>query len=205
MRIGDIKRKREKMKLKLIVLGIVGAVIMTGCVQRTSYGPDGSYEIKECLHELSKGTEIDPSNKIDKIVVYKKQRKMYAYRNGKLVGEYRVSLGKNGDKGDKVQMGDYRTPEGNYRIVRKKCDPRLYRSLMISYPDAQDIAQARARGVQPGGYITIHGQPKWNADGRGDSYTLSKDWTEGCMAVTNRDMETLWHAVQNGVKIEIHA
>ncbi|MEY3090309.1 MAG: hypothetical protein RL113_625 [Pseudomonadota bacterium] len=192
------------MKLKLTILGLAGAMFMAGC-GTTTYGPDGSYATKECINELAKGAEIDQSSKIDKIVVYKKKRKMYAYRSGKLVGEYRISLGKNGDKGDKIQMGDYRTPEGCYRIVRKKCDPRLFRSLMISYPDPQDIADARARGVKPGGYITIHGQPKWNADGRGDSYTLSKDWTEGCMAVTNRDMETLWRAVQNGVKIEIHA
>jgi len=113
-------------------------------------------------------------------------------------------MGKNGNKGDKVQEGDYRTPEGSYRIVRKKCDNRLYRSLMISYPNASDKARARKRGVRAGGYITIHGQPKWNADGRGDKYTLAHDWTEGCIAVSNKAMDQLWKAVQNGVKIDIH-
>ncbi len=76
---------------------------------------------------------------------------------------------------------------------------------MISYPNAKDKARARKNGVNPGGYITIHGQPKWNADGRGDNYTLSRDWTEGCVAVPNADMDTLWQAVANGVKIDIHA
>jgi murein L,D-transpeptidase YafK len=75
---------------------------------------------------------------------------------------------------------------------------------MISYPNEQDIAEARKKGVNPGGYITIHGQPKWNADGKGDEYTLSRDWTEGCMAVTNSAMDMLWRAVENGVPIDIH-
>lgn len=130
---------------------------------------------------------------------------MYLYRKGKVVEEFRISMGKNCLKGDKIQMGDYRTPVGSYSIVRKKCDARLYRSLMISYPNAKDIADAKARGVNPGGYITIHGQPKWNADGRGDAYTLANDWTEGCMAVTNRSMDVLWASVRNGVPIEIHS
>jgi len=68
-----------------------------------------------------------------------------------------------------------------------------------------DKAAARKRGVKTGGYITIHGQPKWNADGRGDNFTLSRDWTEGCMAVPNLAMDKLWKAVEKGVKIEIHA
>ena len=76
---------------------------------------------------------------------------------------------------------------------------------MISYPSEADKARARKRGVNPGGYITIHGQPKWNADGRGDNFTLSRDWTEGCMAVPNLAMDKLWRAVEKGVKIEIHA
>lgn len=129
---------------------------------------------------------------------------MYTYASGKLMHEFRFSLGKNGDKGNKVKAGDYRTPEGSYKIVRKKCDNRLYKSLMISYPNTGDKVRAAKRGVSPGGYITIHGQPKWNADGRGDNFTLSKDWTEGCLVVPNIAMDKLWHAVANGVKIDIH-
>jgi murein L,D-transpeptidase YafK len=76
---------------------------------------------------------------------------------------------------------------------------------MISYPNSADRKRARRKGVSPGGYITIHGQPKWNADGRGDSYTLAHDWTEGCMAVPNKAMDALWAAVHNGVKINIRS
>ncbi len=180
--------------------------LMTGCTEQGYRGKvdNTPYATKECRKSLSRGTEIDHANKIDKIVVYKKKRKLYTYRKGKKIDEFRISLGKNGDKGNKVQAGDYRTPEGAYSIVRKKCDDRLYKSLMISYPNSADHARAAKRGVKPGGYITIHGQPKWNADGRGDNYTLSHDWTEGCMAVSNVAIDRLWRAVQNGTKIVIN-
>ncbi len=195
------------MRFKVLLLGIGLILFMSGCEKKPTYGKldKTPYKVRECIKELSRGAEIDHGNKIDKIVVYKSKRKMYTYKNGKLIDEFRISLGKNGDKGDKVQAGDYRTPEGTYAIVRKKCDSRLYKSLMISYPNASDMARASARGVNPGGYITIHGQPKWNADGRGDNYTLANDWTEGCMAIPNAAIDKLWSAVQNGIKIEIHA
>lgn len=197
------------MKLNLGLLGAAIALLISGCEEPKAYGKVDKtpYATKECINELSKGAEIDHSNKIDKIVVYKKKRMLYAYKNGKLVHEFRMSLGANGgaNGGDKVKAGDYRTPEGSYSIVRKKCDNRLYKSLMISYPSEADKAKARAKGVNPGGYITIHGQPKWNADGRGDSFTLSRDWTEGCMAIPNAAIDKLWTAVENGVKIDIHA
>ncbi|WP_295418926.1 L,D-transpeptidase family protein [Sulfurovum sp.] len=195
------------MKVILGFLGVATAFFIGGCGEPTAYGKVDKtpYATKECLKQLASGSEIVRSQKIDKIEVYKKKRRLYTYRNGKVVDEFRISLGKNGDKGNKISAGDYRTPEGNYCIVRKKCDPRLYRSLMISYPNAADRARAAARGVKPGGYITIHGQPKWNADGHGDNYTLSHDWTEGCMAVPNRAMDRLWIAVENGVPITIHS
>ena len=184
---------------------VIFGYILTGCGEQSFGKLDKTpYKVNECRKSLSRGAEIDHASKIDKIVVYKKRRKLYTYRKGKQISEFRISMGKNCDKGDKVCAGDYKTPEGSYNIVRKKCDPRLYRSLMISYPNAKDKAEARAKGLKPGGYITIHGQPKWNADGRGDSYTLSHDWTEGCMAVSNASMESLWQSVQNGVKIDIH-
>jgi murein L,D-transpeptidase YafK len=198
------------MKFKITLLAVAATLLFVGCKKEpVAYGKMDKtpYATKECINELSRGAEIVPSEQIDKIVVYKAKRIMMTYRNGEKIDTFRMSLGDKGgaNGGDKVKAGDYRTPEGKYKIVRKKCDNRLYKSLMISYPDAGDIARARARGVNPGGYITIHGQPKWNADGRGDAYTLSRDWTEGCMAVPNKAMDTLWRAVENGVEIEIHA
>ena len=194
------------MKIQLLVLGAIGTLLLNSCGEPVAYGKVDKtpYPTKECIKELSCSAELK-GPQIDKIVVYKKKRKMYTYSQGKLMHEFRISLGKYADKGNKVKAGDYRTPEGSYKIIRKKCDNRLYRSLMISYPNAEDKVRAAKKGVSAGGYITIHGQPKWNADGHGDAYTLSRDWTEGCMAVPNKAMDVLWSAVRNGVRIDIHA
>jgi len=196
------------MKLNILVWAVVAAFLLSACgkPKPVAYGKvdKSSYPTQECINELSHGAELK-GPQIDKIVVYKGKRRMYTYSHGKVVNEFRISLGKNGDKGNKVKAGDYRTPEGSYTIVRKKCDDRLYKSLMISYPNAADKARAAAKGYSTGGYITIHGQPKWNADGHGDAFTLSHDWTEGCMAVPNAAIDKLWSAVANGVKIDIHA
>jgi len=195
------------MKVILGLLGMIVVLLMSGCGKKPiNYGKidTSPYPIKECISEMSKGLEYK-GTPIAKIEVFKKKRRMITYdAKGNKLHEFRISLGKNADKGNKIRAGDYRTPEGSYKIVRKKCDDRLYKSLMISYPNSADKARARRNGVNPGGYITIHGQPKWNADGRGDSYTLSHDWTEGCMAVPNKAMDTLWAAVHNGVKINIY-
>jgi len=202
-----IRQRKTEMKWLAGITMFLVMLVVTGCVKKpVAYGKVDKtpYEIKQCLHELANGSEIRKDRLIDRLEVFKKKRKIVGYRKGKVVFESRMSIGKNGDKGNKLQAGDYRTPEGNYRIVRKKCDPRLFRSLMISYPNKADIERARARGVKPGGYITIHGQPKWNADGRGDGYTLAHDWTEGCMAVPNKKITQLWSGVRNGVPITIH-
>ena len=191
MKIGD------KMRNFLLFIFIV---LLTGC---SSYDPKKKYVVNECQKELMAGLEIDESKKIDKIVVLKKKRVMFVYKNNERVATFRVSLGKNADKGPKEEMGDYKTPEGSYEIVRKRCHPKHYRSMMISYPNKKDLENAKAKGINPGGYITIHGQPKWNANGQGNEYTLKHDWTEGCIAVPNVTMDTLWRAVENGVKITI--
>jgi murein L,D-transpeptidase YafK len=181
---------------------LTGVLLFTGC----SLSPKVKgkyYDIEECKKEMALAEDIDEGERIDKIVVYKSKRKMDLYRNGKVVDTLPVSLGKNSSKGDKIKQGDHRTPEGEYWIRRKLCSQKYYRSLCISYPNAQDIAQARKRGVKPGGDITIHAQPVWNADGKGDDYTLKRNWTEGCVAVTNKAMEKLWYAVREGVPITI--
>lgn len=197
------------MKIRWVFFSIVFIVLISGCkdkprvlvdLDKLDYTP---YPTKECRRELKYGRELN-GTQIDKIIVHKKKRELYAMSKGKVVLKSRISLGKNGDKGHKIRVGDYKTPIGHYKIVRKKCDRRLYRSLMISYPDREDRTRARKLGVHPGGYITIHGQPKWNAKGIGDSYTLTQDWTEGCIAVPNKIMAKLWRAVKKGVKIDIH-
>jgi len=188
--------------LSLMILSIF-IMLLSGCTPKYGKIDRSPYDIKACKKALLHGHELQKV-RIDTIIVYKKKRQLKTFSKGKHLHTFRISLGKNGDKGHKVKQGDYRTPEGKYRIVRKKCDRRLYKSLMISYPNKTDRARARKQGLNPGGYITIHGQPKWNADGRGDDFTLASDWTEGCIAVGNHTMDSLWSAVSNGARIEIY-
>jgi len=173
---------------------------ISGCTQPDVHGDH--YTLEECKKELLEAQDFDESQKIDHIVVVKKERRMYLYRKGKIMGTFPVSLGKN-PVGQKMCKGDNRTPEGTFWIHRKLCSPEYYRSLCISYPRPQDIEAAKRRGVDPGGSITIHAQPVWNADGRGDSYTLAHNWTQGCVAVTNSAMNQLWYAVREGVPVTI--
>jgi len=192
-----------KLKIEWFMLSVI--IVISGCAKHKVMMKEDKtpYSTKECNKELYRGLECN-GTPIDMIYVYKKQRRLYAYSKGKKLYEFRISLGKNADKGHKLQAGDYRTPTGHYKIVRKKCDRRLYKSFLISYPDREDRERAKRLGVKPGGYITIHGQPKWNKNGEGDNYTLSRDWTEGCIAVSNKAIDALWIAVKNGVKIDIY-
>ena len=186
---------------KTILLTLLFSLtLFTGC---NNPGVKGNkYSLKECKQEMLDSNDFSEGESIDRIVVIKKERKMYLYKGNKLKSVFPVSLGKN-PIGHKVKKGDNRTPEGQFWIHRKLCSQKYYRSLCISYPRPQDKARAASRGVNPGGDITIHAQPTWNADGRGDNYTLSRNWTQGCVAVTNSAMNQLWYAVREGVPVTI--
>lgn len=186
---------------KIIVLPLLTLLLfLAGCNSPKVKG--NRYSLEECKKEMLASQDFSEGERIDRIVVIKKERKMYLYRGNKVTSVFPVSLGKN-PVGTKIQQGDNRTPEGQFWIHRKLCSPKYYRSLCISYPRPQDKARAAARGVNPGGDITIHAQPVWNADGRGDNYTLSRNWTQGCVAVTNSAMNQLWYAVREGVPVTI--
>lgn len=138
----------------------------------------------------------------DLVVVEKSQNKMYLIDNGEILKEYKISLGKN-PIGDKIQRGDMRTPEGRYLLDYKNYHSKFYRSLNISYPNELDIAEARARGVDPGDDIVIHGLPNGvrDSDIKGEMYPLN--WTEGCIAVRNYEMDEIWQLVDVDTPIEI--
>ncbi len=187
------------LSMKHFFLLLSASLFFTACEPDV---PKDRYSLDECKEELLEATDYEQDGGIDRIEVVKKDRKMYLYKDGKIVRTIPVSLGKN-PVGDKQQKGDNRTPEGEFFIHRKLCSPKYYRSLCISYPRPSDIQRAKSKGVNPGGDITIHAQPKWNADGKQDSYTLQKDWTQGCVAVTNDAMKELWYAVREGVPIVI--
>ena len=177
------------------------AFVFTSC-QKVPKVIDNHYSLDTCKEELLEAKDYVGDAGIDLIVVEKKERTLYLYKKGKVQSTFPVSLGKN-PEGTKEQQGDNKTPEGTFWIHRKLCSPKYYRSLCISYPRPEDRKKALAKGVNPGGDITIHAQPTWNADGKGDNYTLTKNWTQGCVAVTNRAMNQLWYAVREGVPVVI--
>lgn len=136
----------------------------------------------------------------DMVLVVKAERRLLLLRQGRILREYPVSLG-NEPLGHKQQEGDGRTPEGRYRIDWRNDESKFHLSLHITYPSEDDTAAAAARGVSPGGDIMIHGLP--NGLGWLDSHHLARDWTQGCIAVTNGQIEEIWRVVPDGTMVEI--
>jgi murein L,D-transpeptidase YafK len=131
----------------------------------------------------------------DKVVVMKKERTLLLLDHGNLLKKYRVALG--GDAtGPKIKRGDHKTPEGVYVLDRRNEHSRFYRSLHVSYPNTEDRARAAQSGVDPGGDIMIHGLP--NGLGWIGSTHRLRDWTDGCVAVTDEEMDEIWRAVPDG-------
>lgn len=137
---------------------------------------------------------------IDRLRVDKSERRLELISRGVVVAEYRVALGAS-PEGPKREEGDGRTPEGLYEIDGRKRDSDYHLALHVSYPNAEDRAQAEARGIDPGGAIMIHGLP--NGLGFVGASHAMMDWTDGCIAVTNREIEEIWEWVRDGVPIEI--
>lgn len=149
--------------------------------------------------ELVAPPRIEP-RQADRVVIHKQRRRLLLMADGQVFREYRVALGFN-PVGHKVREGDGRTPEGLYHIDLRKRDSNFHRALRISYPDDDDIRRAAARGVSPGGAIMIHGLP--NGKGWvGAAHSIS-DWTDGCIAVSNDEMDEIWRMVPLGVPVEI--
>lgn len=137
---------------------------------------------------------------VDLVRVLKSEHKLQLIANGKVWKEFNVALGSN-PKGHKQQEGDGRTPEGNYTLNNKNDDSGYYKAIHISYPNRADVKAAKARGVSPGGGIMIHGQKK--KFGWLSPFSQQFDWTKGCIALTDEDMEVVWSKVEEGTRIEI--
>ena len=143
---------------------------------------------------------LPPGKRIDSIRVEKSRRLMLLSHNGERVKTYRISLGRD-PMGNKKQEGDNRTPEGTYYIEEKIPEGKYYRYLRISYPDQKDRERAISLGVDPGCDIMIHGLPegyRWLG-----KLHLLRDWTYGCIAVTNREMDELYTVIDIGTPVEI--
>jgi murein L,D-transpeptidase YafK len=146
------------------------------------------------------GQPLAAGARADRIVVSKAQRRLELYAGGKLLKSYRVSLGGH-PVGPKQQEGDKRTPEGLYAVELHKPDSSFHLALKVSYPSAADRLAAEKRGVSPGSDIMIHGLS--NHLGFIGRLQRCVDWTAGCIAVTNPEIEEIYRAAPDGTPIEI--
>lgn len=136
----------------------------------------------------------------DKVVVRKAERRLYLMSKGEVLRRYAIRLGL-APLGQKEQEGDFRTPEGRYRLVRRNSNSDFFLSMQVSYPNDRDLARARGLGVSPGGAIMIHGLP--NVPKKPLDYYEKMDWTDGCIAVSNSDMVEIWLMTPLDTPIEI--
>lgn len=137
---------------------------------------------------------------IDLIVVEKAAHRMVLFRHGKAVQVYVVALGRGG-AGPKEHAGDNKVPEGRYRIVGRNAHSAFHRSLRIGYPTPRQVADAARGGIDPGGDVMIHGIR--NGLGWLGGLHRTLDWTRGCIAVTDAEIEQIWRAVPDGTTIII--
>ena len=178
---------------KLLLLALVALIFISLItISAISYAKSGSQSVtKQAL----------PSDiNIDKVFVDKSERILQLLSGDKVIKTYHIALG-DSPAGHKRQQGDERTPTGSYKLDYKNEKSSYYRSIHVSYPNANDKAQARKRGVSPGGDIMIHGQK--NGFGHLAAVTQKRDWTDGCIAVTNDEMDEIMSVYQAGMPIEI--
>ena len=177
---GKIMNKMHAKKVGLIASGLVLAGLATWSLWPSSALPADA--------------------KADLVVVHKATHSLELYRHGALLKSYSVSLGRH-PEGTKRHQGDGRTPEGQYVLDYRKPNSSFYRALHISYPSPADLVAARTQGVDPGGLVMVHGMKNgWGWLGR---LHLAFDWTDGCVAVTDREMDEIWRAVPDGTKITL--
>ncbi len=138
--------------------------------------------------------------KVDLVKVDKSENRMYLIANGEVIKNYHVAFGES-PKGHKQQEGDEKTPEGSYTLDYIKEDSAFYRAMHISYPNEKDIEEAKRKGVSPGGLIMVHGQS--NRPGWLSSTAQRTNWTDGCIALTNAEMDEFIALVKVGTAIYI--
>jgi murein L,D-transpeptidase YafK len=136
----------------------------------------------------------------DRAVLHKAERRLYLYKDGAVLRSYRAALGLQPD-GTKQRSGDFRTPEGVYRLTRRNTHSDYFLSIQVSYPNAEDLQRARRNGWEVGGSIMVHGLP--NVLHHAPEYYAHADWTDGCIALSNSDMVEFWLLTPDNMTIEI--
>jgi len=136
----------------------------------------------------------------DRVVVRKSERRLMLMRGDRVLRQFGVALGLS-PTGPKRQEGDFRTPEGTYRLSGRNANSDFFLAIQVDYPGPEDERRASAEGVAPGGLIMIHGQP--NRPNRPLEYYQKRDWTNGCIAVSNADMVDIWLMTPDNTPIQI--
>ncbi|MFT7057563.1 MAG: murein L,D-transpeptidase YafK [Pseudorhodobacter sp.] len=183
MKAGQVRRKREQrlMRIFKLVFALGFALVLAAC---------GDSTVRDPKFRTYNGPEVTF------ITIDKTDRKMRLFHNNDVLETYDIALG-FAPRGHKQFEGDGKTPEGLYYIDRRNPRSRFHLSLGISYPNKEDIAFAKAQGKSPGGEIFIHGKTGYRGDNKGD-------WTWGCLAVTDREMEDIYAMVKTGTPIRIN-
>jgi murein L,D-transpeptidase YafK len=145
-------------------------------------------------------TQATGAPKADSVLILKKDHVLELLAGGKVIKTYQVALGRGG-LAPKQQEGDGRTPEGHYVIDLRNAESHYHRALHVSYPNADDQKRAARRGISPGGAIMIHGLP--NGMGKLGAAHRLYDWTLGCIAVTDDEIDEIWDLVPVGTPVEI--
>ncbi len=143
---------------------------------------------------------LNPDFRADHVFVDKSERVLKLMKAGETVKTYPIALGFS-PLGQKRNQGDGKTPTGEYVLDWRNDQSDFYRSMHVSYPTPEQIDAAKAEGRDPGGAIMIHGQPN-NSEFK-NWRKIKADWTAGCIAVSNAEMDEIWRHVENGTKITI--
>jgi len=136
----------------------------------------------------------------DEVIIDKSDRELHLLSDGEIFRTFKIALGIR-PEGDKKKEGDFKTPEGKYRLDIRNPNSDYFLSIHVSYPSVADRREARQDGLDPGGSIMIHGQP--NLPTQSETYYRTQDWTNGCIAVSNSDMIDIWLMTDNNTPIEI--
>jgi len=185
------------MQLVVVVFGFIGLLTAAGYFY-TYYLEPKVLRINEFGGPLTEKNTI--AKKATKVVVYKARRKLMLLNGTDTIARFKIALGKN-PVGPKMKEGDFKTPEGSYIIDYRNAKSGFYRSLHISYPTAAQKKAAKVRGESPGGDVMIHGLQNGKA-WIGAAHSLH-DWTWGCIALTNEEVDSVWNAVKDGTPITI--
>ena len=170
-------------------------ILALACVAGAAYS-DALPEAQPVM--LRPTTETLPV--VDRVLVRKAERRLILMHGGNVVRSYHVALGLS-PVGQKERSGDFRTPEGSYRLERRNPRSDYFLSIQVSYPNPDDLKRARARHWDSGGSIMIHGLP--NQLRHDPDYYSKNDWTDGCIAVSNADMVEIWMLTPDDAPIDI--